>query len=653
MLGARKPLHRIPHFAVISPFVNSPSPQMCALGSIGDSHARGVAGPMSVLNAMATIPSSDAHRGGGVTREAETIPVGLMNSGAPTLAPGTPATGGTLMDGGTRVPRITVNPGDEVMGVTRGTEVTTPVRVNVLDAYLAGYDPDLREMLVDGFRHGFRLGCLDKPRSIFSKNLKSADEFPDVITQKLAKELGLGRIVGPFDNPPFQDYFHVSPIGVVPKHKPNTYRLIHHLSYPKGNSVNDFIPPEQSTVKYASVQDAISVIGDMDDPIYLAKFDVLEAFRNLPVNPRDHPLLGIQWQGKYYYDTCLPMGSSSSCFLFESFSTALKWIAQSKFGIKNIVKVLDDFLFIARTREVCFQNLTKFMALCERLGVPAAPEKIEGPAQVLTFLGVELDTVVKEARLPSGKLNKCQEEIARLLDKKSAYLKEVQSVQGLLSWACQVVLPGRAFLRRLIDLTIGVSKPYHHIRLSRETKRDLELWQKFLVNYNGKSMFHDKGWLTSDQLLLFTDSSGSWGFGATYKEQYFWGVWPHTWLNLNIMILEFVPIVAAVHVWGHRWKNKRVLFMTDNMALMAAINKQSSKDKKIMYLMRLLVLKCLELNMIFHASFVPTLQNGRADALSRGDLQRFRRLHPNAEAKPVPIPQEVLPRNLNGVLEAC
>ena len=36
--------------------------------------------------------------------------------------------------------------------------------------------------------------------------------------------------------------------------------MIHHLLYPKGASINDSIPPEFSTVKYASVDDAISII---------------------------------------------------------------------------------------------------------------------------------------------------------------------------------------------------------------------------------------------------------------------------------------------------------------------------------------------------------------------------------------------------------
>ena len=43
------------------------------------------------------------------------------------------------------------------------------------------------------------------------------------------------------------------------------------------------------------------------------------------------------------------------------------------------------------------------------------------------------------------------------------------------------------------------------------------------------------------------------------------------------------------------------LFFTDNEAVVHAINKQSCKDKRLMYFVRKLVLMCLENNIIFRA----------------------------------------------------
>ena len=55
--------------------------------------------------------------------------------------------------------------------------------------------------------------------------------------------------------------------------------------------------------------------------------------------------------------------------------------------------------------------------------------------------------------------------------------------------ACQVVLPGRAFLRRLIDLTIGLRLPHHHRRLTVGSRLDLEMWLRFLQSFKGKCFF--------------------------------------------------------------------------------------------------------------------------------------------------------------------
>ena len=70
---------------------------------------------------------------------------------------------------------------------------------------------------------------------------------PTSVNDKLSKELAAGRIVGPFDSPPFET-FRVSPLGIVPKKLPGEFRLIHQLSYPEGLSVNDGIPKKLANI---------------------------------------------------------------------------------------------------------------------------------------------------------------------------------------------------------------------------------------------------------------------------------------------------------------------------------------------------------------------------------------------------------------------
>ena len=83
-----------------------------------------------------------------------------------------------------------------------------------------------------------------------------------------------------------------------------------------------------------------------------------------------------------------------------------------------------------------------------------------GPTNALQFAGITSDTTLMEALLPEDKLTKCRTQFADFCSLKCVTLKELQSLIGLLNFACCVViiLPGHAFLRSLIGLTRGIRK---------------------------------------------------------------------------------------------------------------------------------------------------------------------------------------------------
>ena len=224
--------------------------------------------------------------------------------------------------------------------------------------------------------------------------------------------------------------------------------MIHHLSFPYGGSVNDPIPPEFCSVQYATVDDAVQIIKRLGRGCALAKTDVRSAFRIIPVHPFDYQLLGMQWGGggEYYVDRCLSMGCASSCKTFEALSTAMEWLARNKLVLPNIIHILDDFLILEKSHEACAASLQRFLHFCEDIGVPMAPEKTEGPNQVLTFAGIELDCLNLEARLPMEKVDKVLKAIRNLLPRKRVLLKELQSLIGLLNFACSVITPSRVFI---------------------------------------------------------------------------------------------------------------------------------------------------------------------------------------------------------------
>ncbi|XP_022787762.1 uncharacterized protein LOC111327761 [Stylophora pistillata] len=275
-----------------------------------------------------------------------------------------------------------------------------------------------------------------------------------------------------------------------------------------------------------------------------------------------------------------------------------------------------------------------------------APEKTVGSSTTLAFAGIELDTVLMEARLPQEKLDKCRDLPSAFLGRRKVTLKEIQSLTGSLNFACTVVVPGRAFLRRLIYLTIGVRKPHFLIQLSKEVKEDLLVWQSFVSAFNGRSFFLADRWTNSHQLELYADASGALGYGAVLGTHWCYGQWPHSWHHFNIAVLELYPIILILHLWGHDVQNQKILFFTDNEALVHVINKQSSRDKNMMFFVRRLVLVRLEKNICFEAKHIPGVHNVLADALSRLKLQTFKQLAPAyMNVHPTEIPYHLLPHS--------
>ena len=151
----------------------------------------------------------------------------------------------------------------------------------------------------------------------------------------------------------------------------------------------------------------------------VAKADISEAFRLLPVNKLDFDLLGFTLEGKFYVDLCAPMGCRSSPRTWESFSTFLNWVLDKWNKRSNTKHYVDDFLFAGPANsQICQQALTFFLQLCKYLGITVAEEKTIMPCKKIVFLGLEIDTELQRVRIPVQKLTECKERLKDALRKK-------------------------------------------------------------------------------------------------------------------------------------------------------------------------------------------------------------------------------------------
>ena len=507
-----------------------------------------------------------------------------------------------------------------------------------------GYDSSETKILVASFRQGFDLGYRGPVCNEAMNNLLSTRSRPEIMGQLLGNEVEKGRILGPFDRPPFTD-FRVNPLGFVPKRTPGEYRLIVDLSQPKGHSVNSYIPPELSSVSYPGIQDAIDIILELHKQGYkphLFKLDIKSAFRIIPLNPQVFPLMGLKFDNKFFVNVFLPMGASSSCSIFQRFSDSVAFLLEKHAGVPHVLNYLDDFLGICLSYHNGQMSKSNSKVLGQKIRLPYAEDKEEGPAPVLVFIGIELDCVLLEARLPREKIEKATSLINNILKNPRVKSKRLEQLHGYLNYCAQIIPAGRAFLRSLSAIMFSKSQ---FITVPKEVRLDLGVWLTFLNDFNGRAMFVTSDWDSEEVLTLETDSSGSWGCGAVLLGEYFSIPWNSNIPRGNLALLELYPVVVATHVWAEKLANKRLIIRSDNMATVHIINKLKSSDSFTMTLVRLFALNQLKFNIWFQASHIPGALNVGPDLLSRDRVSEFLQLFPRARRISPNLPQPLQQRN--------
>ena len=483
--------------------------------------------------------------------------------------------------------------------------MVTPIDANNFCRLLteAQYNPKVVKFLKDGFSHGFKIGYEGRQDVKYTaRNLpfRIGDEID--LWNKVMKEVKLKRYAGPFKDIQFKDHYIQSPIGLVPKDNGRETRLIFHLSYPKksGKSVNENTPKHKCEVEYPKFDEVIEICLAEGRACFISRSDAKSAFRNLGIRPEDfwllimkakNPLDGVTY---WFVDKALPFGASVSCSHFQRVSDGIAHIVAFRSYRKPNINYLDDFLFAALRKLLCNQQVRKFLAVCEEIGMPVNLDKTFWATTILVFLGLLINTETQTVSIPIEKVNKGKQQIAKILDKKKITLRELQQVCGFLNFLGKGVVPGRAFTRRLYTYTANSKlKPHHHLNVNSEIRADLKLWQTFLDNsevFCRPFMDFSKRY-SAHEIEFYTDASGKIGYGGICQEFYMHGKWSQNFLNKykpSIQYLEMFALAAAVLKWIHLFTNKRVVVFVDNKSVRDMINNNTTSCKNCMTLVHLI-----------------------------------------------------------------
>lgn len=481
---------------------------------------------------------------------------------------------------------------------------------------------------------GTQIGYEGPDNYLISPNLKSALLAPDTMNEKLQEDLKRNRVIEVYPSLPFLS----SPLGFTPKHD-GGLRRIHHLSHPRGTSVNDYILGSSSSLNYVTFQTILASIVTAGRGSIIMKRDIEAAFRNVPLAPHVQWLLGFSWEGRYYKEACLPFGLSTAPFIFNLFAEALHWIIQSFLHWPFLHHFLDDFINIIPERlatpAYIQRTSDEYIRLTEILGIPRNDKK-DMVGTVVPILGIEVDTTKFEARLPQDKLRRAIALTQEAMQGRSMSLATAQKLAGYLSFCALVVRLGWVFMRHI--WTFLASFPH---RASKHTRRrvpldvqhDLQWWYNLLPTFNGTLFFTG---ISRETAHLYTDASGigMGGFFHLEANQPNWQLLCHALDEstafatplptqeegtvFDINVYEVQAILIALRKNALNWKRYRVVIHTDSATAQRGLRKNTLSGPANDPLRSILFLAAKH-DILLQPEWISGASNALADALSRFD----------------------------------
>ena len=159
--------------------------------------------------------------------------------------------------------------------------------------------------------------------------------------------------------------------------------------------------------------------------------DFKDAYLSVPIHESCRKFLRFLWKGTFYQFKALPFGLCSAPRIFTKVLKPVAAFLRSK-AIRVLI-YLDDFLLLAATMEVAVKNTQLIVILLQSLDFKINLKKsLLIPTQVLTFPGLQIDSMCMMISFPAEKANKILDCCRRLLVSQSIKLRNLASLIGLL-----------------------------------------------------------------------------------------------------------------------------------------------------------------------------------------------------------------------------
>ena len=357
---------------------------------------------------------------------------------------------------------------------------------------------------------------------------------------------------------------------------------------------------------------------------FLYKVDLSCAYRQLPIDPFDWPLLGIAWDSKIFIDLAIPFGLRHGAMACQRVTEAVCYVLK-KNNDADAEPYIDDFEGVAGPdrREANNQYIAIKTILLE-LGLTVAWEKCVPPTRVLTWTGTTFDTIRMLMWIDVEKVEEALMLCRKHIDDNAINFKQLEVLIGKLLYASKLATPARRFLNSTLALKRCLPER-GNFAIPSAVVAELQWFIHFLPHYNGKAMIRLR---TTPTIFMFTDASLVGGGAFVQDYAYFAVKWPSPLLewNLSISELEIYTVLLAVRAWSDFLSGTTFLVKSDNEATVVVIKSGKTRSLFMADCLKELWFLCASADIDLLISHISGKDNVTADLLSR----RF--LSPSHEA---------------------
>ena len=306
-----------------------------------------------------------------------------------------------------------------------------------------------------------------------------------------------------------------------------------------------------------------------------------DAYLHIPIHPNSRKYLRFCYKSQVFQFTSLPFGLATAPQVFIMIVKEVKIMALSR-GLR-IHQYLEDWLIRSQSQEEAQVNTQAVIDLTQSLGWIINQEKSElKPTQVFSFVGYEYHLDSALVKPTQERWLKLQDLILRLKSKCVLTARCLMSLIGLLASTEKTVPEGRLHMR-----------PFQfHLK---------EHWRypQSLVN-----------------LLPWTEAIAAhldWWQNPS-------GSVVRLGKRLHINVLELKAVSLALRDFKDQCQNQTVLVVTDNLTVVAYINKQGgTHSAEMCALLWKIMTWCHHYHITLKARHIPDCLNVMADLLSRSN----------------------------------